>query len=248
MNIHLLGQIILQVIGLNYATVKHRKKVIDSIDCYEPRIKYALPFDGEWYTGNGGVTKETSHSWDILPQRFAYDFIIVNEDGESFSGDKSDLDSYYCYGKDIFAPMDGLVVSTKNNFPDCRIMDNGQTDPDTPDIAGNRITIKHSKNEYSTVCHLMHGSVIVRKGQTVKKGDIIAKCGNSGNTTEPHIHFQVQNTAYFYSSIGMPIFFANVTKRVHAKYSIIDGRPMSEEIADGYIHRGLLVKNFVDEN
>ncbi|HIU75348.1 MAG TPA: M23 family metallopeptidase [Candidatus Pelethocola excrementipullorum] len=249
MNLRFLGQVVLQVTGLNYATVKYRNKDIVSIDSYVHKVEYALPFDGEWYTGNGGVTQNTSHSWEILPQRFAYDFIIVDEEGESYRGDKKDLRSYYCYGKDILAPADGVVVSIKNNFPDCRIMSDGQTDPDTPDIGGNRIIIKHSSNEYSAICHLMPESVIVQKGQTVKRGDVIAKCGNSGNTTEPHIHFQVQNTAHFYSCFGLPILFSNIQKRLYAKYNVVDIRPLpeKEDIKDGYIHRGLLVKNFGNE-
>ena len=91
----------------------------------------------------------------------------------------------------------------------------------------------------------MPKSVIVQKGQTVKRGDVIAKCGNSGNTTEPHIHFQVQNTAHFYSCIGLPILFFNIQKKLYAKYNVVDSRPLpeNEDIKDGYIHRGLLVKN-----
>ena len=236
MNIRFLGQVVLQVTGLNYATIKYRNKDIDSIDSYVPKVEYTLPFEGEWYTVNGGVTKNTSHSWKILPQRFAYDFIIVDEEGKSYHGDKKDLRSYYCYGKDILAPADGVVVSIKNNFSDCRIMSDGQTDPDAPDIGGNRIIIKHSSNEYSAICHLMPESVLVQKGQKVKRGDVIAKCGNSGNTTEPHVHFQVQNTAHFYSCIGLPILFTNIQKRLYAKYNRIDTRPLpeKEDIKVGY--------------
>lgn len=243
MNMRLAGQAILQIVGLMYATIKYKKKDMDSD---VTKVAYALPFDGEWYTANGGVTKNTSHSWEVLPQRFAYDFIIVDEDGESYRGDKMDLHSYYCYGKDVLAPADGVVVSIKNNFPDCRIMIDGQPDPDTPDIGGNRIIIKHASNEYSTICHLMPGSIVVQKGQKVKGKDVIAKCGNSGNTTEPHIHFQVQNTSHFYSCMGVPALFSNIQKKLYEKYSVVDTRPKpeKEDIKDGYIHRGLLVKNF----
>lgn len=129
-----------------------------------------MPFDGEWYVANGGVTKSISHSWEVLPQRFAYDFVIMDKEGKSYSGNKEDLCSYYCYGKDVYAPADGVIVSIKNNFPDCHIMSDGQADPDTPDIAGNRIVIKHFSDEYSTICHLMPKSIIVQKGQTVKRG------------------------------------------------------------------------------
>lgn len=245
MKLQFLKQVILQVAGLVYATIKFRNKNIDCIDSYIHEIKYALPFDGEWYTANGGVTKSTSHSWDILPQRFAYDFMIVDEEGKSYHGNKQDLCSYYCYGKDILAPADGVVVSIKSSFPDCRIMSDGQPDPDTPDIGGNRIIIKHSKNEYSAICHLMPKSVTVQKGQTVRRGDVIAKCGNSGNTTEPHIHFQIQNTPHFYSCIGIPILFSKIQSKLYEKHHIVDTRPLPEKenIKDGYIQWGVLVKN-----
>lgn len=245
MNIRFIGQALLQAAGLLYASVKHKDNVIDGVDSFIPDVEYTLPFEGEWYAANGGVTENTSHSWEILPQRFAYDFIIVDDKGKSFEGDKADLRSYYCYGKDILAPADGVVAAVKNNFPDCRIMSDGQTDPDTPDIGGNRIIIKHSAKEYSAVCHIMPGSVTVQKGDRVKRGDVIGKCGNSGNTTEPHIHFQVQNTAHFYSSIGLPIRFSHLQKRLYTKYHEVDTRPMpeKEDIKDGYIHRGELVKS-----
>jgi hypothetical protein len=244
MNIRLWGQVILQVAGLIYATVKYRNEDIQSVDNYVPKVEYDLPFDGEWYVINGGITENTSHSWEVLPQRYAYDFAIVDEAGESCSGDIKDVRNYYCYGKDILAPADGIIVSLKNNFPDCKIMGNGQTDPATPDIGGNRIIIKHASNEYSAICHLMYGSVNVKEGQVVKRGEVIAKCGNSGNTSEPHVHFQIQNSAYFYACIGKPILFPNIHKRVYAKYDMVDTRPFPEEpIKVGYIHRGLLVKN-----
>ncbi|WP_310604593.1 hypothetical protein [Anaerosporobacter sp.] len=82
MNLHLLSQAVLQILGLKYATVKYRK-MQKAIDSYVLKVEYALPFDGEWYTINGGVTKNTSHSWEVLPQRFAYDFASVDEEGES---------------------------------------------------------------------------------------------------------------------------------------------------------------------
>lgn len=245
MKLRFLGQTVLQAAGLFYAAIMYNKKEIDDADSYIAEVDYALPFAGEWYTVNGGVTKNTSHSWEILPQRFAYDFLIVDEKGRSYSGEKEDLQSYYCYGKDILAPADGMVVAIKSHFPDCRIMGDGQPDPDTPDIGGNRIIIKHCSHEYSAVCHLMPESVTVKIGQRVKKGDVIAKCGNSGNTTEPHIHFQVQNTAHFYSCFGIPVHFCNIQKRAYEEYALVDERtwPAEEDRKDGYIHRGLLVKN-----
>ena len=245
MNLRFLYQSILQITGLVYAAIKYSKKEINSVDDYVPEVIYTLPFHGNWYVVNGGITKDTSHSWEILPQRFACDFLIVDDEGKTYVGERENLHSYYCYGKDILAPADGTVVSVRDNFPDCRIMPDGQPDPETPDIGGNRIVIRHSENEYSVICHLMPKSIAVEKGQKVKRGDVIAKCGNSGNTTEPHVHFQVQNTARFYSSMGVPIFFPKVQKKRYEKYAVIDTRPLPEqaEMRDGYICRGMLVEN-----
>ena len=242
MKLQFLCQIVLQIAGLIYATVKYEDKDLFS---GTPQVLYSLPFHGEWYVCNGGVTEDTSHSWDILPQRYAYDFFIADDEGSSFCGDRKDLSSYYCYGKEVLAPADGIVISVKDSFPDCRIMDHGQTDPDTPDIGGNRIILQHSPSEYSALCHLMPQSVTVQPGQRVKRGDVIARCGNSGNTTEPHIHFQLQNTKHFYSCAGVPIPFTNIERRVHKKYAAMDSRPFpeKEQTMESYLHRGLLVKN-----
>lgn len=244
MNIRLTGQAVMQLCGLMYAVIRYSDKEID-LERYAPELGYSLPFAGEWQTANGGVTKELSHSWEILPQRYAYDFYITDENGCSFSGERTNLNSYYCYGKDVLAPADGIVVAVKNHFPDCRIMADGQTDPDTPDIGGNRIIIRHSHGAYSAACHLMPESAAVQKGQAVKRGEVIGRCGNSGNTTEPHIHFQIQNRAGFYSCLGLPARFDQILVRDEAGYSRIDAalRPAKEEIRAGYIHRGLLVRN-----
>lgn len=244
MNIRFLWQCIMQVAGLLTATLKDDTKNIDA-NTYIPQADYALPFEGEWYVANGGVTEAISHSWDVLPQRFAYDFFIVDQEGHTFQGDSKDLTSYYCYGKDVLAPADGVIVAIKQHFPDCRIMENGQADPDTPDIGGNRVIIRHSSHEYSAVCHLMPESVTVKNGQQVKKGDVIAKCGNSGNTTEPHIHFQLQTRAGFYSCSGLPVRFRNIHAKEFPNYSVVDPRPRpgKEDCIEGYLHRGMIVKN-----
>ena len=60
---------------------------LPNIENYHTQVKYSLPFDGEWVVANGGVTEKTSHSWEIPTQRYAYDFIILDNTGSSFKGD-----------------------------------------------------------------------------------------------------------------------------------------------------------------
>lgn len=244
MKLRFLWQQIQQIAGLIYAAVRYSDKFPDK-DTYAGSIEYSLPFNGEWVVANGGVDEETSHSWDIYPQRYAYDFLILDDKASSYFGDEKNLNSYYCYGKDVLAPADGTVVAVYDHFSDCRILGGGQTDSSASDIGGNRIVIQHAEHEFSTICHLIPQSAAVQVGQQVQRGDIIARCGNSGNTSEPHIHFQVQNTKNFYSSIGLPIRFKSIKKSPILDYEKLDPRPAPNYRAmeDGHIVRGLAVEN-----
>ena len=219
-----------------------------SKDNYDCKVDYILPFEGKWTTFNGGVSQELSHSWAIVPQRYAYDFIIMNDEGKSLSGDNKSLQSYYCYGKNIIAPADGTVVKVSNKHRDSRVTGK-KVYCDTWDIRGNFIVIKHAEKEFSLIAHLIPGSVTVRVGDRVKQGEVIAKCGNSGNTSEPHIHFQLQTGKSFFTSAGLPISFVNIHAEEKVNYGLADPRNPQKEVwqarGDGrvYIGRGLEVEN-----
>ena len=92
------------------------------------------------------------------------------------------------------------------------------------------IVIRHSKHEYSVIAHLLPNSLCVQKGDRVSRGQVIAKCGNSGNTSEPHIHFQIQYGKIFEISAGLPILFTRI---------VVDGAKMPE----GFITKGHYVEN-----
>ncbi|MBS5371528.1 MAG: hypothetical protein KHY19_18975, partial [Coprobacillus cateniformis] len=111
---------------------------------------YSLPFQDSWNVANGGVDRETSHSWNICNQRYAYDFYIeIN--GKTFCNSGKAVTDYYCYGKSILAPADGIVVEIKNLFNDTPIPDEPEALCSASDIQGNYIVIKHSEHEYSTI-------------------------------------------------------------------------------------------------
>lgn len=201
-------------------------------ESYLPKTEYMLPFDGQWFVVNGGTDRKASHSWGIPTQRYAYDFLIVDAEEKSFSGNGKVLESYYCYGKDILAPADGVVVSVATKHPNSRVYGNGIVECKAHDIRGNYITIKHNGNEYSTIAHIKPNSVTVKKGQKVTQGQIIARCGNSGNTSEPHVHFQVSSGKSFFTSAGLPIKFKNVIVTENGK-----------TLPAGYISKGQFIEN-----
>jgi len=236
-----------QIFGNLFLNMTHGSN-LPSEASYDCKVDYILPFEGKWTVFNGGLGKEFSHSWDVIPQRYAYDFIIMDQEGKSYSGDNKRLESYYCYGKNIIAPADGTVVQVSNKHKDSRVSGT-KVYCDTWDLRGNFIVIEHAEKEFSFIAHLLPGSITVRKGDKVKQGEVIAKCGNSGNTSEPHIHFQLQSGKSFFSSVGLPISFVHIQAQKKANYHLADPRNRQKAAQEArgrgrvYIGRGLEVEN-----
>jgi hypothetical protein len=145
------------------------------------------PFRGEWFVMQGGASALVNHHYPIPEQSDALDLVMLKE-GRPVHGDSSRLESYAAYGQPLFAPADGRVTRVLNNRPDVAI---GQTDVER--IVGNHIIIEVGQGKYVLMAHLKKGSVVVSEGDKVRRGQPVAACGNSGNTSEPHLHLQVQN-------------------------------------------------------
>lgn len=244
MPLPVLIQSVCQIAGDLIVTIKYGSR-LPKKESYDLKNKYILPFSGKWTVVNGGVDKALLHGGNAS-QRFAYDFIILDDEGKSFLGDERSVGSYYCYGKDVLAPADGTVVHLRDNHRDSYV-DGKKAYCDAGTLVGNVIVIRHDGDEHSLIAHLMPRSAVVRAGDKVKQGDIVAKCGNSGNTSQPHIHFQLQKGRSFFLSPGLPIAFTGITARPKTNYNTLDQRPTDGNLViDGnitYIGRGLEVEN-----
>lgn len=168
--------------------------------------KYILPMNGIWYVEYGGLTKETSHSWNVLPQRYAYD-LEIRKNNLPYHDDYTDSKNYYSYLEDIICPCDGYVVDICNKYDDTKILKDRPVVCDVDEVKGNYIIIKHEHSEYSVLCHIKKDTFRVKIGDIVKCGEVLAKVGNSGNTQGPHIHFHVQDGLNSTSSNGIKIKF-----------------------------------------
>lgn len=142
-----------------------------------------LPFWGNW-TVTQGYNGEYTH---VGEWKQALDFMIHDHDGKSYKHFGSMCEDYYCYGKPVLAPGDGIVEEIVDQIDDNEI---GKIN--TQQNWGNTIVIRHMTGVYTQLSHLKKGSVKVTKGSFVKRGDIVAACGNSGRSPVPHLHFQVQ--------------------------------------------------------
>ena len=142
---------------------------------------------GEW-TVLQGEDGEYTHKGEW---RFAWDFVILGSDGKQFANSGDFLEDYFCYNKNVVAPANGVVIDIVDGIDDNII---GQVN--LLQNWGNTIVIKHSEYLYSQLSHLKKGSFKVKKGDFVKRGEILASCGNSGRSPYPHLHFQLQATPY----------------------------------------------------
>ena len=213
-------QSFLQIAGI-FREKAFGRPVLDAKD-YQQKVNYILPVTGQWRVTNGGVTRETSHSWDIPSQRFAYDLVKYGPNGRSFEHDGRRLEDYFCFGAPILAPADGTVIAVRDGIRDAPRVGTFWMDWLTRSITGNSVLIQHAEGEYCLLAHLKRGSVRVRAGQSVRQAQEIGRCGHSGNSTEPHLHFQFQNGKSFYFSSGLPVKFTGFARQNDGQQALIE--------------------------
>ncbi|MCX7841072.1 MAG: M23 family metallopeptidase, partial [Anaerolineae bacterium] len=115
---------------------------------YDDSMSFTLPFEGTWKVVNGGIRKQTSHSWDLIGQRYAYDFLVADEFGNTCRNSSSKPENYFAFGKPILAALSGIVVDVRDNIRDYHRAGTGWVDIRTPDIRGNYVVIKHDNGTY----------------------------------------------------------------------------------------------------
>ncbi len=183
----------------------------------------SLPFWGEWsvmqaHSGAYTHKDEWKHAWD---------FVIIDKNGKQFKNKGDSIEDYYCYGKSVTATADGIISNIYDGVDDNKI---GEIN--TVKNWGNSIVIKHTELLYSQISHIKKGSFKVKKGDSVKKGDIIALVGNSGHSPYPHIHFQMQATPYVGSkTLDYPIY-NYIQKNENQTELITFGKPELNQIIE----------------
>jgi hypothetical protein len=177
---------------------------------YQTKTPLRLPFDGAWFVVWGGRTLAQNRHASSPDQRFAYDIVV--QKGTTHQGDGTTNEQYYAFGQPILAAGAGTVRMAADGVPD-----NVPGKVDEVHPAGNHVIIDHGNGEFSFYAHLKMGTVRIKPGQHVEQGEILGLCGNSGRSTEPHLHFHLQTTAQPFQGEGLPAFFLNY---------VADGKPV----------------------
>lgn len=203
----------------------------DNMNGFEEPVIVQFPLRGEWMAPNTPGKKVPSHGTDQLGETFAFDFLQVDweRNGRPFYNTNLlryvlfgvPLNKCYSWGKEIHAPCDGEVIIAGDGYTERRIVHlisdlfvavknanafNAEKDG-IQSVAGNYIVLKCSNDIYAAFAHLQKGSISVSVGQSVKKGDILGKVGHSGNSTAPHLHFQLMDSSNILSAKGIPCAF-----------------------------------------
>lgn len=171
------------------------------------------PLRGSAWLAANGPGNATGHRRAMMPiegklqigQRFAIDWVKVDQNGRTFDGDAKDNKKYFAYGADAIAVMDAPVVSVKDGIPENVPGPDSRAVPITLDtIGGNSVVLDLGGGRYAFYAHLQPGSIKVKPGDKVKRGQVLGLVGNSGNSTEPHLHFHVSNGPSPLGSEGLP--------------------------------------------
>lgn len=189
----------------------------------QSKTVFSVPLQGVWYNG-AGSTLHSHHRWSPM-EEFAFDFVRLGPDFKTHRGEGRSFSDYHAYGAPVFAAADGRVSSViSDQLEDVGSMRRaGETveayfarlqqdqmrrlAQGRAGITGNSVVIEHEGGEYSFYAHLKPGSVSVRAGDRVTRGQQIAAVGSSGNSTEPHLHFHVCNGPDPIMCAGIPVQF-----------------------------------------
>jgi hypothetical protein len=181
-------------------------------------IVLAAPFKGDgWVDANGCCVEIGPHRFvtnamngTLDPsEQFAIDWIKIDAQGKAFRGDGKKNEQWLCYGVDLLAVAPGAVVEVMRDLPDVP-PGAAPTNLTIAEIAGNHVTLDLGDGRYAMYDHMVPHSITVHVGDHVKTGDKLGLLGNSGNTTGPHLHFQISDRPSTLDTTSLPFVFEHM--------------------------------------
>ncbi len=181
-------------------------------------IAISAPLRGDHWLAGNGPSNTSGHRKALIPidghaaiaQRFAIDWVRLRDDGKTFHDDEKDNKNYYAYGSDALAVADGVVTEVKDGIPQNVPGINSRAVPITLEtVGGNHVILDIGGGHFAFYAHLQPGSLRVKLGDKVRRGQVLGLVGNSGNSTEPHLHFHIENGSSPLGAEGLPYSLAS---------------------------------------
>ena len=207
-------------------------------------VDLVLPFDGPWRVENSPARRVPSHGTDLFGSSYAIDFVGVDERGRTaHTRDWRTVlateapERFVAFGRPILAPVAGTVVAVHDGEVDHEarrspltlaayaLSQASRVRGGPPAIAGNHVTIAQAGGDgFVLLAHLQRGSILVSVGDHVAEGRPVARCGNSGNSTQPHLHLQAMDDADPSVARGLPISFRHFRERARRSGNAVECR------------------------
>ena len=179
---------------------------------YQSKTMLRLPFKDDALVFWGGRELANNAHAAVANQRYALD-LLVSREQRTHSGEGKRNDDYFCFGRTVLAPASGKLVTVLD-----AVDDNVPGQMNRKELLGNHVVIDHGNGEFSLLAHLRRGSLVVKQGEKVGAGQALGECGNSGNSSEPHLHYQLQNGPMFGAAAALPAQFVDY---------LADGQPVA---------------------
>jgi murein DD-endopeptidase MepM/ murein hydrolase activator NlpD len=208
----------------------------------KPVVVISSPLVGEdWVAGNG-PSNTSVHRRALIPvnghayisQRFAIDWVQAYPDGKMYQGDPGDNKNYRAYGAEIHAVADGVVTQTGDGIPQNTPGAKSLAVPITLEtVGGNHVIMEIGDGLFAFYAHMQPGSLRVKVGDKVRRGQVLGLLGNTGNSSEPHLHFQICSANSELGSEGLPYAFASFEvqgKAGEGRLSLFPGGPVKHEM------------------
>jgi murein DD-endopeptidase len=181
-------------------------------------IAISSPLRGDHWLAGNGPSNTSGHRKALIPidghaaiaQRFAIDWVRIRDEGKTFQGDEKDNKNYYAYGSDALAVADGVVTEVKDGIPENIPGRDSRAVPITLEtVGGNHVILDIGGGHFAFYAHLQPGSLRVKLGDKMRRGQVLGLVGNSGNSTEPHFHFHIENGSSPLGAEGLPYSLAS---------------------------------------
>jgi len=197
-------------------------------------ILLAAPLRGTGWVALNGLSNNSVHRRTLvvvdgkvhLAQRFATDWSRIGPDGLAFRGDPSNLTNWSPYGADVLAVADAVVTDTKDGIPDNNPASETKAVPiNLETVGGNYLILDLGDGSFAFYAHLRPGSLRVKTGDKVRRGQVLASLGNSGNSDAPHLHFQVSNGNSPLGAEGVPYILNSFVEQglLSSKSQLVSG-------------------------
>lgn len=189
---------------------------------YVPINGYHFPLKGRWYVASSSSVRSHHRSQPV--HEFALDLIQIGEGGSSHKEQVASHSDYYAFAQNVYSVADGVVEAVYDGIRETRLRRHDESVEDyrtavlqpiaastiPHSTGGNQVIVAHGGGEFSSYAHLMDGSIRVKKGDSIKRGQVLGQVGLSGDGYEPHLHFQITDGPDINYARGIPAIFVNI--------------------------------------